>query len=54
MLINMSEIQHLLFKLIHFRVTVYVQLAVLRKCFADVPVGGDTVEQQPNVELYVI
>ena len=54
MLVVVPEVQHLFFKLVHSWVTVYVHLALLWKCFADVSIGGDTIEQQPNVEFDVV
>ena len=46
-----TEEQNLLFELIHFGIIVHGQLPVVRQCVADIPVGGDTVEEQPNVEV---
>ena len=45
------EEQNLHVKLEHFGIIVHGQLPVVWQCVADVPVGGDTVEEQPNVEV---
>ena len=46
-----TEEQNLLFELEHFRIIVHGQLPVVWQCVADIPVGGNTVEEQPNVEV---
>ena len=46
-----QEEQNFLVELEHFGIIVHGQLSVVRQGVADIPVGGDTVEEQPNVEI---